>query len=541
MNDSFDDLMNNTESRSAPKKNGRRPGRGRARRLLLTLVVLLCIAALLVCGAAVWGYSLSANGKNLPNVYIDGVYVGNMTRQETAEALSAAGWDAYEGESLVVSLPAGASFSVDYLRSGAVVGREQAVSIACSYGHDGDVFQNLAAWLTAHLRTVDLLRAERELDEAYIRACMDEGAVNLNRNLNQAAFIADVDKARLELFKGAGGVELDRDALYEAVVAALRAGEKSLSFDRLSRGPAMPDFEKLFQDLAIVPANAYYTETFEVVPETVGCYFTVEEAVRLWDAASLGEHVVVPLTLVQPEVTAEQLSSLLYCNLLGVQMTYYTGSTAERINNIRLAAGKLDGLILLPGDVFSYNETIGRRTEEAGFQIAKAYSDGVEVDELGGGICQVSSTLYSATLYARLKILSRTTPYFKVGYIDYGMDATVSWGQPDFRFRNDFEFPIKIAAYLNEDEQSLVIEIWGTDVDGITVKLWHTEDPVYDEELPYVHIGYSVKTYGDLYDAEGNFLRTIDENYGIYYFHDEDIDWPAGYERHRTDAYLDSN
>ena len=112
-------------------------------------------------------------------------------------------------------------------------------------------------------------------------------------------------------------------------------------------------------------------------------------------------------------------------------------------------------------------------------------------------------------------------------------------GQPDFRFRNDREFPIKLAAYLNEDELSLVVEIWGTDVDGVTVRLYHTEEDVFDEELPDVLIGKSVQTYGDLYDADGNYLRTVHENSGVYYFHDEDIEWPEGYERRLGDAYLD--
>ena len=225
-------------------------------------------------------------------------------------------------------------------------------------------------------------------------------------------------------------------------------------------------------------------------------------AFRLRDA-NIGEQVIIPLTMTQPEFTAAQLKELLFRDLLGAQMTYYAGSTAERINNIRLAAAKLDGLILLPGESFSYNEVVGKRTEEAGFQYADAYSDGQVVPELGGGICQVSSTLYSASLYARMKILSRTNHYFKVGYLDYGMDATVSWGGPDYKFRNDRELPVKIAAYLNEDESSLVVELWGTDFDGIKVQLRTVVEPVYDSEYTDVQIGNSVKTFGDLYDANG--------------------------------------
>ena len=542
MQDQYDKLMENKISGGAEKSLPRKKKTaGRAKRALLRLVIVLCVAALLVCGAAVWGYTLSVQETNLPQVYVDGIFVGGMTKEETAAALREASWDAYEDESLSVTLPAGAGFSVGYLRAGAAVSREQAVAAANAYGHDRDVFSNLWRWLTNHVSPADVMAGEQPLDRDYILSCMDQGILSLEERLNRTAWTVDTDSARLVLFKGAGGVELDTDALYTAVSDALRAGERSISFSKLSREPAMPNFEQIYDEICVEPANAYYSESFEVVPEVVGCSFGIEEAVQLWQAANVGEQVIVPLTMTQPDYSAELLSSLLFRDVLGAQMTYYYGSTAERINNIRLAASRLDGLILLPGESFSYNETVGRRTEEAGFQYADAYSDGQVVPELGGGICQVSSTLYSATLYARMKILTRQNHYFKVGYIDYGMDATVSWGQPDFKFRNDRELPIKLAAYLNEDDMSLVVEVWGTDFDGIRVQLHHVDSPVYDTEYTDVQIGNSVTTYSDLYDLDGNYLDTVYVNSGVYYFHDEDIEWPAGVEKHLSDAFNDNN
>ncbi len=541
MSDSFDKLKNSVRTEAeapagaaAPEKGTRRG----ARRFLIGLVVVLCVLALLVCGVGIWGYTISVSDRNLPNITINGVPVGGMTRSETAGALRSAGWDAYEDAALTVTLPAGVSFGVDYVRSGAAVSLEQAVDEACRYGHDGDVFANLARYLSCRFRPADVLRQDRPLDGDYIRACIDEGADALNRKLRGPAWQPDIENGRLVLLKGAGGVELDREALYRAIGEALEAGRRELGFSTLAKEPAMPDFEQVYRELAVEPVSASFTETFDIVPEVVGCSFGVEQAVEIWNAARLGEQAVVPLTLTEPETTAEDLRALLYRDVLGAQLTYYTWSTPERINNIRLAAGKLDGMILLPGESFSYNEAIGQRTEAAGFQIAKAYSDGQEVDALGGGICQVSSTLYSATMYARLKTLMRQNHYFKVSYIDYGLDATVSWGQPDFRFRNNRDYPIKIAAYLLEDDEALVVEIWGTDVDGVTVRLRHTSEEVFDEEYTDVLIGYSIHTYGDLYDAEGNYLESVFENSGVYYFHDEDIEWPEG---HKTgiDIYLD--
>jgi len=540
LRDQYDKLMESKISGSREKKSEapepKKP-KSRAKRALLKLMLVLCLAVLLLCGAAVWGYTLSVNGRNLPQVYINGVFVGNMTPEETEKALRDAKWDAYVDETLTVSLPAGAGFTVDYLRAGAAVSPEQAVAAAKAYGHDGGVFTNLWRWLTNHVSPVDVMAGERPLDESYIRSCIDQGILSLQSALSKPAFTADVQGEKLTLFKGAGGVELDTDALDTAVGSALRAGEKTLRFDRLKSGPALPNFEQIYAQVCVEPANAYYSESYEVIPETVGVSFGVEDAVQRWQAAALGEEVVIPLVITQPEYTAEMLQSLLFRDVLGAQMTYYSGSTSERVNNIRLAASKIDGMILLPGESFSYNESVGQRTQEAGFQYADAYSDGQVVPELGGGICQVSSTLYSAALYARLKILSRTNHYFKVGYLDYGMDATVSWGQPDFKFRNDRELPIKLAAYLNEDENALVIEIWGTDFDGIRVQLYHEDEAIYDEQYRDVQIGWNVKTYRNLYDLDGNYIDTSYVSTSIYYFHDENIEWPAGVEKRLSDAF----
>ena len=537
MSDNFDKLRNN--SISEPQKAA--PRRSAFKRVLLTLVIIVCALALIVCGVAVWGYKVSVDEHILPNVYVGGVYVGGMTREEADKALADAGVDALAGESLAVSLPAGAGFWVDYLRAGAVMTRGEAVEQAYALGHGTNVFTNLWGSVESRLAPISIATDDLKLDEAYIRSCMDEGLRALSTNLNRPAYSENLDNARLVLYKGAGGVELDTEALYKTIETALRGGEKSIRFDKLAREPEMPNFEQIYQEIAVEPVSAYYAEYFEVVPEVVGVHFGVEEAVQLYNAANVGEQVIIPLTLTTPEYTAADLEGLLFRDLLGAQMTYYSGSTAARINNIRLAAGKLDGLVLLPGESFSYNDAVGRRTEEAGFQYADAYSDGQVVPELGGGICQVSSTLYSATLYARMKILSRTNHYFKVGYIDYGMDATVSWGGPDFKFRNDMAFPVKIAAYVNEDEGSLVVELWGTDLDGISVKLHHTDEPVYDTEYPDVQIGVSVKTYGDLYDADGNYMDTSYVNSGVYYFHDENIEWPEGVEKSLSDAFNTNN
>ena len=521
--------------------NGKENAGGKARRgkkAVLIGAVVVCVLVLLLCGTAVWGYMLSVSDRNLPRVYIDDVFVGGMDAGETAAALKSAHWGENVPETLSVTLPAGAGFSVDYVRAGAALTAEQAVAAAQRYGHTGDVFGNLFRYLGNHIAPHDVAKGNEALDEAYLRECVNGGLSTLQRKLAKSTLTLDLPGERLVVFKGAGGVELDAEALYTAVCGALREGKDSLAFDTLKKQPEMPDFDKLAQDLAVEPADAYFREDFSVEPEVVGCSFDASQAKAMWTAAAVGEQVLIPLTLRQPEHTAAELEGLLYRDLLGIQTTSYAWSTDSRINNIRLAAGKLDEVVLLPGETFSYNETVGQRTAEAGFRYAKAYSDGEEVEALGGGICQVSSTLYCATMYARLKTVSRTNHYFKVSYLDYGLDATVSWGQPDFKFRNSRDYPIKIRAYIDPDEDTLTCEIWGTDTDGSSIKLRHTSAEVFDEEYPEVIIGYSIYTYGDIYDANGNYVDTVFENSGTYYLHKEDIQWPEGFEDPFADSFM---
>ncbi|HBD85810.1 MAG TPA: hypothetical protein DC001_00105, partial [Clostridiales bacterium] len=111
-------------------------------------------------------------------------------------------------------------------------------------------------------------------------------------------------------------------------------------------------------------------------------------------SADYGDTVMIPLTVTEPELTTEKLASMLFSDVLGTATTSLTGSSLNRITNITLSAGIINGTVLNPGETFSYNEAVGQRTAERGFKEAGAYSGGQVVQELGGGICQVSSTLY---------------------------------------------------------------------------------------------------------------------------------------------------
>ena len=292
-------------------------------------------------------------------------------------------------------------------------------------------------------------------------------------------------------------------------------------------------------------------EPFIVTQSSVGRTFDVAAAEKAWAAASYGDTVTIPMTVTKPEHTTEEINAMLfrdelsknwtmvrlwnrdYCNEV---RTSLSGSSDNRISNVKKACELLDGLVLIPGQTLSFNDTLGERTEANGWKPATAYANGEVRQEYGGGICQVSSTLYNAALYANLEIVERACHQFQVGYLPWGMDATVSWGWPDFKFRNDAEYPVKIHAWVDEEANECCIQILGTDVKHQYVLMRFNNWEVFDETGTYhdasgnpLSVGMAAATWrmvfndGDDYNTATPISEEY-EAYSTYNYHTEDIE-----------------
>ena len=241
------------------------------------------------------------------------------------------------------------------------------------------------------------------------------------------------------------------------------------------------DLDAIYKDVFKLPVDAYYTTNpYVVYPSSNGLDFAISMDEAKSIVSSPKEEYVIPLKETYPNVTTNQIGNEAFPDLLSQFSTSFTSSGYNRSNNIILSSAKLNGLVLMPGEEFSYNQAVGQRTKAAGFREAGAYSNGKVVQEVGGGICQVSSTLYNAVLYANLEIVERTNHYFNPGYVKAGLDATVSWGGPDFRFRNNRNYPIRIVT--DTSGKKLKVYIYGlkTDDDCAVVL-----DPRYISTVPY--------------------------------------------------------
>lgn len=519
----FDENAGYDDADIAAEHAAREKKRDNGRQTKITLIIIAIILLVIGGGLTVGGYMVTNSTVSFPNLYVDGVSVGSMDKASVKAAIEASDWEERASKPLTVKLMGRSEFEIELYDSGAMLTVDEAAEKAYAFGHSGNWYVNLFEYVKCFMRPMDINDISISYDRDYIRAQCEKGVELFNETLGDGGYEIDKEKSVLRMEKGAGEIEFDLAELTESIVSALASGKKELEYDSIVAQPKMPDFEAIHAELAAEPADAYFTDdnTFTVVDDVEGCDFDVSEAESIWTAAKPAETVEIPIDLTFPEVTGDYLRSLLYRDKIGSMTTYFPKSNENRISNIKLACSKIEGIILYPGDVFSYNDTLGQRTEEAGFKMAGAYSNGEVVEELGGGICQVSSTLYSATLYAyHVSTVQRYPHYFPVDYMEKGYDATVSWPKPDFQFTNERDYPIKIVTHCDEAEKSLTIEIWGTNLDGTYIELTKDTYSYNNTKYPWIMEGYGVQMHRNVFDANGIQIDRIDEVYDVYHTHE---------------------
>ena len=228
------------------------------------------------------------------------------------------------------------------------------------------------------------------------------------------------------------------------------------------------------RDASVAAFNAQLTDPFVFNEEQVGHTLDVEtlraqvyQMVSTMTSGTLSLEGCVSYEY--PSVTVEQLRSTVAAERFTAETKISSTSTEERTANIRLAMELISGTVLHPGDVFSFNDTVGERTASRGFQTAIEYQNGEEVLGIGGGVCQASTTVYQAALQAGLEIVDRSPHGMQVGYSDYGMDATVYWSSGrkiDLKFRNNTDGDVYIKTSL----------VWKN-------KYWYTRCTIYGPAL----------------------------------------------------------
>ena len=401
-----------------------------------------------------------------PNVQVGGIDVGGMSPKAAYQVLKDASDAVLENTVLTVELPE-ETISLSPADTKVRLKTWQAVLAAYRVGRVGA--PNHSVGLTPYLK----------LEEGYIRSVLADYAARHDTHLLPCSYAVLGDmpvlgaesnsKAQtLRLIMGQPTARLDQEdalqqilAVYDSAFSAAEAGkyrvENHFRVDILEQ-PELPDLQAIYDELYIAPVDdTLDMENHTVIPGSRGYHFDLEAAEKQVSKAGFRETLSIPMAFVEPKISGD---AVYFQDILGSCETPHT-KDENRNNNLRRACESMNGIVLQPGDVFSYNDTLGPRTKENGYLRAGAYSGWELVQSYGGGICQGSSTIYGAVLQADLEILQRKNHGYAVSYVPYGLDATVNWGGPDFQFRNSTHFPVRIAAEVSDG--MVKVTIFGTE------------------------------------------------------------------------------
>lgn len=446
---------------------------------LLLLIPLFIFAILVGILSTVFALINRDNETIFSGISVQGIDVSNLTIDEAKKKVSSIiGNHISEEISLqhndfqTVILPEqfGVSFDVD-----------SAVEQAYYIGKSDNLIKNNYTILSLLLKNYNI-SPSINYDEDLLNSLIDSINAQLPDRVVNSGY--SIDGTNLIITSGKDGILISSSDLKDEILSFLNdisSKNETINIPVNNVGAEPINLDAIYKDIFKLPVDASYTTNpYVVYPSSNGLDFAIsmEEAKAI--ISNQQDEYTIPLKITYPNVTTNQIGNEAFPDLLSQFSTSFTSSGYNRSNNIILSSAKLNGLVLMPGEEFSYNQAVGQRTRAAGFREAGAYSNGKVVQEVGGGICQVSSTLYNAVLYANLEIVERTNHYFNPGYVKAGLDATVSWGGPDFRFRNNRNYPIRIVT--DTSGKKLKVYIYGLKTDDdCTVVL----DPRYISSVPY--------------------------------------------------------
>ena len=326
---------------------------------------------------------------------------------------------------------------------------DNAVDVAFQVGRNGNIFANNYTILFTLLgkKNIDI---NINMNEEILEKTLKTAGANMPGAIKEASYYIEDDN--LKITKGTKGIAINYEDVKNKIKEALKEIDSNnknfIEMSIIEKEPDKIDIDKIYEEVHKEAKDAYYTkEPFQIFPEVDGVDFNVEEAKKQLEEDK--EEYTIKLTITKPKVTVDQIGTEAFPDRLSIFTTRYNAADTNRTTNLRIACNKINGKVLMPGETFSYNKTLGERTPAAGYKNAKVYEAGQVVDGIGGGICQISSTLYNAVLMANLDVTDRSNHQFVTSYLPAGRDATVVYGAIDFQFKNTRKTPIKINAGIS--------------------------------------------------------------------------------------------
>lgn len=432
----------------------------------IVLISFIVIFFILFLGITMY---ISSSDKIIPGIYIKGVEVSGLTKEQAKQKVNDEFSKVLPDYLTVVHGDYETQLNLEDL--GANFNIEEAVDRAYNLGRDSNIFKNMGT-IIKNLVSLEDLGLNVTLNTDQCTTILNDISTKLPDAIVQSSYY--VDGKTLVITKGKTGNIVDVTPSIENIknkLADLSFVSSKIELATVSKDPDAIDIDKIHSEIYKEPVDAYYTtDPFVVHPHENGVDFniSVDEAKAMLNEDK--DEYDIPLKYTSPSVTTNMIGTEAFPDLISNFSTKYNARDKDRTTNLKLAAEKINGTVLMPGETFSYNTVVGERTIAAGYKEAPIYQNGEVVDGLGGGICQISTTLYNAVLYANLEIVERRNHQFVPSYANAGRDATVVYGSIDFKFKNTRNYPVKILCTVSGGVAKC--EIYGL-----------KENPDYDVEI----------------------------------------------------------
>lgn len=444
---SKEELIVATSKEFIPIENEETKTENKKKLSIFSLIFILIICILLLSFVIFTAYNVF-NTNIISGVHIKGIDVSNMSTSDAKYQL-----DTYLKTKLPeeIKLKHGdyeATISISQINAN--FDTKDAVNTAYNVGRQGNIFENNIYVLSTMFGYVNV-EPNLKLDKSQLTKNLEEISANLPDKVTESSYY--IEGSNLVITSGKEGNVVDIDATISSIKNALSnfsANDSPIEITVKSQEPQAINVEKIHEEIYKEPVDAYYTQNpFTVYPSEDGVDFNISiEEAKAIITGEKAEEYTIPLKISSPNVTTNMIGTEAFPDLLSNYSTRYSAN-ANRTTNLILAAKKINGTVLMPGEIFSYNKVVGARTIAAGYREAPIYVSGKVVDGVGGGICQIATTLYNAAVYANLEIVQRTNHQFVPSYAPASRDATVVYGAIDFQFKNNRNYPIKIVCSVS--------------------------------------------------------------------------------------------
>jgi len=422
---------------------------------LKKLLFIAIIIILLLLTSTVFAI-LNINNSNIINgVYIENFNISKLSKEDATNIVKERVNNIED-----IELSYGTYNTIVKLEElGVEISSKQAINNAINLGKTNNIVKDNYSILFANI-----FKRKFNLDIKIDEEKFIEAIKNIQAEIPEAIkeYSYDIKEDKLIITNGKFGQKIIKEELKKLILTNIKEqfnGNKTiLSIPTQFEEPEKINIEKIYAEIYKEAKDAYIVEEpFQLHKPENGIDFaiTMQEAKKVLEENR--ETYIIPLKITEPQIGVEDLGDKLFKQNLSKYTTIYDAGVKNRAHNIALAAKTINGTIILPGETFSYNGILGNTNKEKGYKLGTAYVGGKVVESYGGGICQVSSTLYNSVLYANLEIVERYNHSYVVNYVPAGRDATVAYGGKDFKFKNTRNYPIKIVAKANNGVVSISI------------------------------------------------------------------------------------